>query len=614
MPNVHLAQGGQTRALLARNRIFAEHGGVDPSVLLFVPAPDLEERRAALLEAGLTTDRISLLSIFEHYRERGWRDEHQAGRPLRDLSRHKVAEELLPDGTPWRTTYQLPGQQRTLRDYHRLDGSVYLRIPSFVLDDFRSWPRRIHRVTPEHEVSGTYERLGQWFRSWVRELAEEAERTFLFLDARQMVPHLVPMPEPDIHVVYVLHNNHLQPPRRWDSPTTAEYERVLNRVAGLDALVCLTERQREDIGRRRGATSNLFVVPHPVALPAEPEGASRDPRQVTMLARLEPQKRLGHALRAFELVVRQVPDAKLDVFGAGHLREQLQSEIDRRRLGGSVTLRGHDPGAADSLWTSSASLLTSTHEGYALVIMESLAHGCPVVAYDVSYGPREQLTDGIDGFLVEDGRVAVVAERVVRLLRDPQLVARMGEAARAKAAEHGVDRFVSDWAAVLSTCVEAASRRTVVRETRLTLRSLAVGGRRRRRVKRGVASAGRYGVDQLLELDGTLEVNGRGPGGLHDASLELLAVGRLSGEQLRLPLEVRPRRDRLEFHTAVRLADAFPASAPDQETMRLQLRLVWRNSAADHLLVPRGSTAASVQLAYEPDGAVVLTRFAPDSP
>ena len=149
-----------------------------------------------------------------------------------------------------------------------------------------------------------------------------------------------------------------------------------------------------------------------------------------MLARLSPQKRLVHAVAAWERVVAAVPGARLDIYGEGKERELVEAAIAERGLGEAIAMRGFDPGARDALWTSSALLLTSVFEGYPLSTLEAMARGCPVVTYDIRYGPREQVTDGVDGFVVADGDVDALAARVVELLRSPERVARMSAAAR----------------------------------------------------------------------------------------------------------------------------------------------------------------------------------------
>jgi poly(glycerol-phosphate) alpha-glucosyltransferase len=78
--------GGQTRALLLRNRILAARGGVRPTLLTFNAAPDYPRRREVLLERGLLTEAIELVNIYDHYRELDWDDE-PGERPLAGLRR-----------------------------------------------------------------------------------------------------------------------------------------------------------------------------------------------------------------------------------------------------------------------------------------------------------------------------------------------------------------------------------------------------------------------------------------------------------------------------------------------------------------------------------------------
>lgn len=595
--------GGQLRALLMRNRILVREAGISPDVLTFRPDRMLAERREVLLERGMLVPEISLHNIYEHYRLNAWDLPGGTGRKLRDLTAHVVDEAVLPDGTPWRTTYRLPRGGRLVHDYLRPDGSPYLRIPDWSHMDPGTWPSRIQAVTKAGEVARTFRSPGQWYRLWVRQLTRSDERAFVFIDSRHVVPHLVPMRARHVHLIYVLHNIHLKAPRRWDSDLVSPiYRHVLDRIPGMDAMVTLTYRQRDDIAQRHGSSDNLFVVPNPVELPEPVDDIPRDPRRVAMVARLETQKRPTEAVRAFARVKQRVPDAHLDIYGSGSRMKTLRRQIERLGITDAVTVHGYDPHARDALWRASAFVMTSAFEGYPLSTLESLSHGCPVVSYDIKYGPREQITEGVDGFLVPEGDTVQLAERVVRLLTSPELVERMSLAAVEKAERHGNDQFLSDWAHVLEAVVRQKRDRTRIRAVDLDVRRLTVREGLAGRLPPGGAAGpalGTYDRSQRLAFDGVLRVRGKGPAQrLDSARVELRAVHARSGEVVDLPITWHRTGRRLHVRSRVRLGDLFGPTSHD-EVVKLRLRLVWHNSVWQTFLTRPRVEPATVQLAYD---------------
>ena len=556
--------GGQTRALLMRNRIFVLEGGVRPELLTLGAEPEHGERCERLRERGLLLDEMPVRNIFEYYRDHGWSDDGKPGRELPDLRRHLIREDTMPDGAPWRAVYRPEEGKRTVYDYLRPDGTPFVRMRRFSKAKKWSWPDSIQRIGADETVVGEFGSLGQWFRHWIRELLGDDKRAFVFIDSRFVVPHLVPMLGPRIHLIYKMHNLHVGPPRRWDSEMNPVYDRVLRRINGMDAMVTLTERQRDDLAERRGRTSNMFVVPNPVVMPEPPAPRpERDPHRVTIVARLEKQKRLTDAIEAFQRVLASVPGARLDIFGDGAEREALQAEIDARGLGGSIVLRGFDPRAADALWTSSAFLMTSAFEGYPLSTLESMSRGCPVVSYDIKYGPREQITDGVDGFLVPAGDTELLARRVVELLTSPDLARRMSAAARARAQSFGPREFLAGWASVLHATVERKPLRTRIEGVRFELARLdplsplrRVLGRRSRRA---------------LRLEAELEIDGRGGGTGWDA-VEFALAWVDSDTGAVIPVPLRARRSKKTFRVGATID-------PPAGNAWLRLRLTWANSA-----------------------------------
>nr|MBO8492382.1 glycosyltransferase [Staphylococcus aureus] len=67
------------------------------------------------------------------------------------------------------------------------------------------------------------------------------------------------------------------------------------------------------------------------------------------------------------------------------------------------------------------SLITSNMEGFSLALLESLAHGVPVISYDVDYGPSELIQDGFNGYLVPPGDINQMVEKVDQLLNNSQM-------------------------------------------------------------------------------------------------------------------------------------------------------------------------------------------------
>ena len=605
--------GGQTRAILLRNRLFAADG-VDARVLTVLPRHDLAHRRSILIERGLITPEVPTLNLYEHYRDTDWPQDEVTEERLPDLGHLEVEQQtLLEDGSPWRLRY-LQADGTEIYDYQRPDGTVFLRTPSFFIGERSTWPTKIVRVSRDGYVKGHFPRPAGWIRRWVRELSE-GERTFVVVDSRAMVPFIPRFDAPHLHVLYLMHNVHVYKPYRWDSTRPPSYDALFERAGDLDALITLTDRQRQDIAMLRGRTSNMYVVPNPVDLPEMPEHQVRDPLKVSVVARLEPQKRLTHAVLAMKRVVEQVPGATLHVYGDGTRAEVLRRTVEQHDLGGSVVMHGYDPRAREALWSSSAMLLTSVFEGYPLATLEAMSHGCPVVAYDIKYGPREQISDGEDGYLVPAGDVDTLADRLVSLLQDPERVARMGLAARRKAEQHGQRAFVHTWAEVFEQVVRTRPGRTRLDDVRLEVRRLRIG-------HAGTWSS-RLRPGHRLRLGATLHVDGSSATlPFSDAEVSLVAVHQRSGRQVDLPVSVSWRGARCRVRSTVRLQDVVLDDEPARqdaagepvdptegpEHVRLWLRLVWANSVwTTEVRRPPGA-ASGLEVGYGPDEELVLTR------
>lgn len=393
-----LDTGGQTAMFLLRSRVFAARAGIAPTLVSFDDQPDYPHIRRQLLARGLVAPSTVVVNLHEWLRNEPPELAADDAETLPETTGSTVQHVPHPDGTRHLTTHLDADGERVVTDHLRADGSVYLRQgpDGIVLAD------RCNRVLRRFPGTGA---LRRW---WLPKLFDQRRvPVFVLSDSRFATRQLLGLSgHKRVRLIHVVHNIHVQEPYTWDSPVHPTHLPVLEAADRLAALVTLTERQRDDIAARFGPSSTTHVVPNPIdtttTSPIDP-GKPREPMRFVMVGRLERQKRTMDAVRAFATVVTREPGATLDVYGDGSRRAELEQEIECLGLGAAVRLRGHVPRAKDELRSATAMLLTSRFEGYPLVVLEALDAGCPVIAYDIAYGPREQITDGVSGFLVPPG-------------------------------------------------------------------------------------------------------------------------------------------------------------------------------------------------------------------
>jgi poly(glycerol-phosphate) alpha-glucosyltransferase len=613
--------GGQTRALLVRNRLLAERGGIEPTMLTFDDKPVYPRTREALRAGGQLVDPMRLLNIYEWHRDTDLDHLPSTGEPLPALEGFSTLEDLHPDGTVYRTRYRLPHKDSdVVHDYRRPDGTVFLRIPAGVALDERP-PFPTYLVNTSGQVVGSWPHEQGWRRHWLQMLVEPGRRAFVISDSRYAVPYVVPMDDDRFHVVHVVHNLHLMGGRRWNADIKPTYEALFDRIGDLDGLVTLTHRQQEDIANRFGPRTNLYVVPNPVEPPVHPDPLpAREGSRFVMLARFEWQKRLEDAVRAFALVVQQEPGATLDIYGDGMGRAPLEQEIADLGIGHAVTLRGHDPAARDALWSATGLLMTSRFEGYPMATLESLARGCPVISYDVKYGPREQISHGVDGFLVEPGDIDGIAERIVELIRRPQLAASMSKAATATAEKHGHDAFLEDWRDVLEGVVAAKQRRTTLESVALKVTKLgwlhqhplpsgAAGVPVVGRLARSQSASAAFREPRSLLFEGNLTVEGSSPRSTLDSAVVTLeAVSGSTGSIVTIPLDVERSDRTFQLAATIDIADVFGQLEDNARSVDLRLRLVWENSCWETALTRPRRMEPNYEVAFSGKGELSLHR------
>ncbi|MEQ4616575.1 MAG: glycosyltransferase [Corticimicrobacter sp.] len=312
--------------------------------------------------------------------------------------------------------------------------------------------RAVDRFSKEEDLALT----------WLRSLVERTEqvsllvldRSSLYLESactlKQDFGQRVKV-VPVVHAVHVSDANDLA-----QSRTNRHYSGFLEHPVNIDAMVVLTENQARDIRTRYGA-KNIRVISHGYDIdPAlcNLDFERRDRFLMVCLARYATEKRHDLALEVFASVVARIPQARLALYGNGSQRASIVEKVRTLGLEQSVTVGDFVTSVGPIYEQAGLSLMTSTSEAFSLSLVESLAHGCPVAAFNVPYAVPALVQDGINGLTVPFGQVEELADKIVAILVDAQRHKDMSLSARALAGQVTSVQACQGWSDLMAQMLQ----------------------------------------------------------------------------------------------------------------------------------------------------------------
>lgn len=214
----------------------------------------------------------------------------------------------------------------------------------------------------------------------------------------------------------------------------AAAERPIPRVYRRADFHAISESTRDDLVAM-GVPAGRVRVIHPgidCGVYTPDPGLDRAlPPTFLYVGRLKRYKGVEVAIRALQLARQQRADLTLDIAGTGDDAPRLLRMARDAGLAEGVRFHGFvtEDRKRELFRQAWAHLFPSPKEGWGLTVIEAAACGTPSIASD-SPGLRDSVRDGVTGYLVPHGDAAALAARMVELVGNPALVARLGVAAR----------------------------------------------------------------------------------------------------------------------------------------------------------------------------------------
>ena len=206
---------------------------------------------------------------------------------------------------------------------------------------------------------------------------------------------------------------------------------------------------KQDLAFWESYTQHIEVIPNMLTIKPK-RVVDYGAKRIISAGRYMSEKGFDRLLEAWYLINNLFNDWHLYIFGDGD-RAPYQKIAGNYKIDNSVHLMPATDDIAEEFSKSSIYVMSSRYEGFGLVLAEAMSCGLPCISFDCPYGPRDIITDGEDGILVENGNIEALSKAIERLMIDESLRQSMGEKAIINVARYNSSIIMNLWEELFSS-------------------------------------------------------------------------------------------------------------------------------------------------------------------
>ena len=216
-------------------------------------------------------------------------------------------------------------------------------------------------------------------------------------------------------------------------------KQLLAKLKKIDEFIVLTKDDRNSWNE----LENVKVIPNP--LPLIPSKlSSLTNKTIISVGRFSHEKGFDTLIEVWKKINIKHPDWILKVYGIGNI-EQLTPMIEHAGLTKQIIPMYPINNIHEAYINSTIYVCSSRFEGFGMTLIEAMSCGLPCVSFDCPHGPRNIITNNVNGYLVEPGNVEALAERICYLIEHEELRIEMGKAARKRAEDFREEKIMQQW-------------------------------------------------------------------------------------------------------------------------------------------------------------------------
>jgi len=420
------------RAVLLHEKL-----GITPDILIAVWNPGLDAIVEQFKQQGKLPEEVTVSSIYQHLSDLRV-DRKIVPLPALEAELKRVHTSKI--GTMTRYRYHNEDKKLCAEDFVDTRGNVLLR------HYYQFKEEKVERTHTEIfwcDGLVQYKKEGDMVAALAESKFTGPYRWHLLVDKNKDWRDFLlkkPSQRLDVTITTLIHSTH----RLLNGKHKSIYSHFLLNHDLIDNLIVLTDAQRAEIITEGFPDNKLITIPH--HLSQEKFFIDKKPgKNIIYLARYSPEKRHDMLIRIFERVVKKIPDARLQTWGTGTLRENLIQQVKDAGLQDNIEINGFTRDIISVHQNACGAVLCSCEEGFSLFALESLNFGTPLVSFDIKYGPGDMLKGFDAGILVKDGDEEEMANALISLIQDPKKQKRQHKQALLSAERYSSENVAKKW-------------------------------------------------------------------------------------------------------------------------------------------------------------------------
>lgn len=221
-----------------------------------------------------------------------------------------------------------------------------------------------------------------------------------------------------------------------------------------DGCVFQTEQAKEYYKNILKCKSEVLRNPLNPDFSIQPYQGLRTKRIVTV-GRLSEEKNQKLLINAFSKIASKYIDYKVEIYGDGPLRNELQELINEKNMESRIKLMGRKDSIQKYIQDAEIFVLPSNSEGMPNALLEAMALGLSCIATDCPIGGSAFIiNDGENGLLVPMNDVDKMVEAIDKLINNKEFASKLGLRAEDVTKDFNAKKVIAEWEKYISSVVQ----------------------------------------------------------------------------------------------------------------------------------------------------------------